>query len=272
MGLRTTNIAYKRSPEITTDGMLPKTWRRLNDNRLYLYKRGSSGFPGTGKEHVLGVDYCDFLCIIMIMEKTFSVGKAASIIGVHVKTLQRWEREGRLVPKRTSTNRRIYAESQIREFQMIKHFENRNSAQVVAYCRVSSNAQKPDLVNQRRIMEEFVVAKGLHNVRFIEEIGGGLNFKRKYFLSLMEDIANRKVKILILAHKDRLIRFGYEWFEHYGKINGCEFMVLNQERLSPEQEMVQDLMTIVHCFSSRLYGLRNYRKKLNEALQLEVQK
>jgi predicted site-specific integrase-resolvase len=44
-------------------------------------------------------------------------------------------------------------------------------------------------------------------------------------------------------------------------------LVLNQERLSPEQEMVQDLMTIVHCFSSRLYGLRNYKKKLKEALE-----
>lgn len=52
--------------------------------------------------------------------------------------------------------------------------------------------------------------------------------------------------------------------------NGCEILVLNQERLSPEQEMVQDLMTIVHCFSSRLYGLRNYRKKLAEALRQDA--
>ena len=54
------------------------------------------------------------------------------------------------------------------------------------------------------------------------------------------------------------------------KTHGCEVLVLNQERLSPEQEMVQDLMTIVHCFSSRLYGLRNYRKKLNETLKQDV--
>jgi len=67
-----------------------------------------------------------------------------------------------------------------------------------------------------------------------------------------------------------LTRFGFEWFEHYAKIQGCEVLVLNQERLSPEQEMVQDLMTIVHCFSSRLYGLRNYRKKLDEALKQEA--
>ena len=56
-----------------------------------------------------------------------------------------------------------------------------------------------------------------------------------------------------------------EWFEHYAKTHGCEVLVLNQERLSPEQEMVQDLMTIVHC-----YGLRNYRNRLYEALKQDV--
>jgi predicted site-specific integrase-resolvase len=50
-------------------------------------------------------------------------------------------------------------------------------------------------------------------------------------------------------------------------LHGCELLVLNQERLSPEPEVVQDLMTIVHCFSSRLYGLRNYRRQLRAALE-----
>ncbi len=114
-----------------------------------------------------------------------------------------------------------------------------------------------------------MVAKGLANVEFIEEIGGGLNFKRKKFLALMDDIANHQIKTLVLAHKDRLTRFGFDWFEHHAKAHGCELLVLNQERLSPEREMVQDLMTIVHCFSSRLDGLRNYKKNLKEALDAD---
>jgi predicted site-specific integrase-resolvase len=76
--------------------------------------------------------------------------------------------------------------------------------------------------------------------------------------------------MLIPAHRDRLTRFGFEWFEHYAQTHGCEVLGINQERLSPEQEMVQGLRAIVHCFSSRLYGLRNYRKKLNEALKQDV--
>lgn len=168
------------------------------------------------------------------------------------------------------SNRRLYTISQIKKFIGIHQSTQQEPTRLVAYCRVSSAAQKPDLINQRRVLEEFIVARGLANVEFIEEVGGGLNFKRKKFLTLMEDLGRREVKILILAHRDRLTRFGFEWFEHYAKAQGCEVLVLNQERLSPEQEMVQDLMTIVHCFSSRLYGLRNYRKKLDEVLKQEV--
>lgn len=201
------------------------------------------------------------------MESTISTGKAAKLLGVSVKTLQRWEREGRLIPTaRTDSNRRLYTESQIREFVGLRQPVS-EPKRMVAYCRVSSAAQKPDLANQRKVLEEFVIAKGLANVEFIEEVGGGLNFKRKRFLEVTEAMGRREIKTLILAHRDRLTRFGFEWFEHFAKINGCELLVLNQERLSPEKEMVQDLMTIVHCFSSRLYGLRNYRKKLDEALK-----
>lgn len=207
----------------------------------------------------------------MVMENTISTGKAAKLLGVAVKTLQRWEREGRLVPvARTDSNRRLYTEKQIREFIGLRNVAS-EPTRLVAYCRVSSAAQKPDLANQRKVLEEFVVAKGLANVEFIEEVGGGLNFKRKRFLALMDEIGRREIKTLILAHRDRLTRFGFEWFEHFAKTNGCELMVLNQERLSHEQEMVQDLMTIVHCFSSRLYGLRNYRKKLDEALKKDAE-
>jgi putative resolvase len=203
------------------------------------------------------------------MENTITITQAAQMLGVTVKTMQRWEREGRLVPiARSETNRRRYTTDQIQEFLgMRKYGVVDSSKRMVAYCRISSQAQKPDLKNQRRILEEFCIAKGLANVEFIEEVGGGLNFERKKFTALMDAVGRGEVGMLIIAHKDRLTRFGFEWFAHYAKINGCELLVLNQERWSPEQEMVQDLMTIVHCFSSRLYGLRNYRKKLNEALK-----
>ena len=103
-------------------------------------------------------------------------------------------------------------------------------------------------------------------MEWFEEIGGGLNFKRPKFTAVMESVERGEVQILVIAHKDRLVRFGFDWFESLCQRKGCELLILNNESLSPEQEMVQDLMTIVYCFSSRLYGLRNYKKKLKEAL------
>jgi predicted site-specific integrase-resolvase len=208
--------------------------------------------------------------MVVLMENTMSTGKAAKLLGVSVKTLQRWEREGRLIPvARTDSNRRLSPETQIREIIGLRQ-ANHAPPTLVASCRVSRAAQQPDLANQRNVLEEFVVAKGLAGVEGIEEVGGGLNFKRKRFLARMDEIGRRDVTMLILAHRDRLTRFGVAWCEHDAKTHGCDVLVLTQERLSPEPEMVQDVMTIVHGCSSRRYGLRNYRKKVDAALKQDA--
>lgn len=201
------------------------------------------------------------------MKSTLGAGQAAKLLGVTVKTIQRWDRVGLLRPVgRTPTNRRVYTAEQIQAFRGLRANNMETPTRIVAYCRVSSTAQKPDLVNQRRVLEDFALARGFANVEFVEEVGGGLNFNRPKFLNILDAVSRQEVKTLVLAHKDRFVRFGFEWFERFCKMNGCEILLLNQERMSPEQEMVQDLMTIVHCFSSRLYGLRNYRKNLKQAL------
>lgn len=101
------------------------------------------------------------------------------------------------------------------------------------------------------------------------EIGGGLNFERKRFLALIDAIVAGEVKQVVIAHQDRLARFGFALLRHLCETHKTELLVMNTEALSPEQELVQDLMSIVHCFSSRLYGLRNYRKALEKALKDE---
>jgi predicted site-specific integrase-resolvase len=90
------------------------------------------------------------------------------------------------------------------------------------------------LANQRRVLEEFVVACGLAGVACIEEIGGGLNSERTQFLRLMDEIGRRTVQTLVLAQRDRLTRLGFAWLAHFAGTHGCAILVLNQERLSPE--------------------------------------
>jgi predicted site-specific integrase-resolvase len=100
----------------------------------------------------------------------------AKLLGVTVKTLQRWDKSGRLPAKRSLTNYRYYTEEDLRIAQGLKPLEKKRL--VVIYCRVSSNAQKPELKNQVSAMQSFCLARGLAINKTITEIGGGLNFKR----------------------------------------------------------------------------------------------
>ena len=140
---------------------------------------------------------------------------------------------------------------------------------IIAYCRVSSVAQKPDLKNQQMILAEFCEANRYAVDEWISEIGGGLNFKRKEFLRLVDAIIAGEVAVLLIAHKDRLARFGYHLLVHLCETHDCKIVVMNTEQHSPEHELVQDLITITHCFSSRLDGLRSYRKAVEKALNDE---
>ena len=198
---------------------------------------------------------------------TYTIRQFAERVGLSVKTLQRWDREGKLKPFRTPSNRRQYTDEHIRQALGLRGIQTNSEARkIVVYLRVSRQAHRPDLDNQRAVLEQFCTARGLTVDEWIAEIGGGLNFKRPKFLKLVDAIIAGEVATLIIAHKDRLARFGYDLLTHLCATHRCEILVLNQETLSPEQEMVQDLMTIIHCFSSRLYGLRNYRKTIKEAL------
>lgn len=184
--------------------------------------------------------------------------------GVSVKTLQKWDRIGVLPAKRTITNRRYYTDEDLAAALRLPRVQK--ARRTVAYCRVSSQAQKPDLANQRRVLEAFCTQRTIAVDEWMMEVGGGLNFKRKQFLSLVDAIVEGQVERVIVAHQDRLARFGYQLLVHLCETHHCELLVMNTEELSPEQELVQDLITITHCFSSRLYGLRNYRTALKKAI------
>src|SRR5579863_4096124 len=114
------------------------------------------------------------MCAIICNMKTYSVSEFAALIGVSVNTLQRWDREGKLVAHRTPSNRRLYTDEHLTH---IRGWQPKTQRRVVVYCRVSSQAQKADLANQRETLEQFCAGRGLAVDEWIEEIGGGLNFK-----------------------------------------------------------------------------------------------
>lgn len=199
------------------------------------------------------------------MDNKYRIHEFAKKIGVSVKTLRRWDMNGKLVAKRTPSNHRYYEEADLRKLYGIKE----ESRKTVVYCRVSSTRQKNDLESQITAMEQFCLASGIAVDDWIQEIGGGMNFKRQKFLTLMSRIQRGEIAKLLIAHKDRLCRFGFDYFSFLAKENDCEIIVVNQESLSPQQELIEDLMAIIHTFSCRLYGLRKCKKNIKKAITNE---
>lgn len=192
--------------------------------------------------------------------KSYRINEFATRIGRSTSTVRRWETEGKLVAKRLPSGHRYFDESDVRAV-MGGAPEKR---MVVVYCRVSSAGQKDDLESQIKAMEMWCLSGAVSVDEWIKEVGGGMNFKRKQFLNLLDRIQRGEIAKVLVAHKDRLVRFGFDLLDHLARENGCEIVVVNQESLSPEQEMVEDLLAIVHTFSCRLYGMRKYKKQIKD--------
>ena len=85
----------------------------------------------------------------------------------------------------------------------------------------------------------------------------------------MDACMENKVKTIIISHKDRFIRFGFDWFERFLNKFDVKFIIVNNESLSPQEELVQDIISILHIFSCRIYGLRKYKNKIRKDEEVE---
>src|SRR5260370_24283985 len=195
------------------------------------------------------------------MDKTYSAKEFGKLIGRTTNTLQKWDRQGILEAQRSPTNRRYYTHDQYLQYRGLVAQEQ---GLTIVYSRVSGVAQKPDLVNQINALETYCKQQSIKVDEWMSDIGSGLNYKRKQFNRLMEMIELGQVRRLVIAHRDRLVRFGYDYFEAFCERHHTEIVVINGENLSPEQELVRDLLAIVTVFSARLHGLRSYRKVLKD--------
>ena len=196
------------------------------------------------------------------MDNTYTPKQFGQLIGKSVNTLQKWDRKGILKAYRSPTNRRYYTHDQYLQYRGLVAQEQ---GLTIVYTRVSGVAQKPDLANQIKALEAYCQQHSITVDEWLTDIGSGLNYKRKQFNRLMAMIELGQVRHLLIAHRDRLVRFGYDYFEAFCERHHTEIVTINGENLSPEQELVRDLIAIVTVFSARLHGLRSYRKVLKDA-------
>lgn len=187
------------------------------------------------------------------MKKYVSTRKACEILDYTPDHLRRLASAGKIEYIRTEGGQRRYnVESFIKS-------RTETTLVTLCYCRVSSVKQKADLERQVNFM------RGIYpEAEVIRDIGSGLNYKRKGLRTILERIVKGDRLQVVVAHRDRLTRFGNELIGYLLEQNGGELVVLDDTECSPEEEITKDILSILHVFSCRMHGLRKYRDKIKE--------
>ena len=182
---------------------------------------------------------------------------AADMLGVHPMTLRRWTREGKVRSVQIGGERRI-------PLSELQRLLGEPPAGVIAlYGRVSGHRQRADLATQLDVLREWAgKERPGRETLVLSDIGSGLNARRKNLQRLLRLVSEGRVSEVVITFADRLTRFGREYLEVFFAAHGVRLTVLSAaEQISVEQELVEDLLTLVTCFSGRLYGRRSHQQQ-----------
>lgn len=180
--------------------------------------------------------------------------KAIELTGLSANTLRKYADNGTIKMQRIGKGQRLFDVS-----DLLARKGEANGKPVVCYCRVSSQKQKDDLARQVVFMRE-----QFPNADIVQDIGSGLNYKRKGLQSVLQRLLQGDKLTLVVAHRDRLCRFGFELIQFLVEQNGGEIVVLDKSEVSPQRELTEDLLAILHVFSCRMHGLRRYTNQIKE--------
>lgn len=204
------------------------------------------------------------------MRKLVSISEAAQALGVTPLTLRRWDESGKLKPDLvTEGGRRRYDLSRL--LPELHRREDVSARKTVAYARVPSHDQKPDLERQAQLLQAYCAAQGwTHEV--VTDLGSGMNYRKKGLRRLLDDIIADRVGRIVITHKDRLLRFGAELVFAICEAKGVEVVILNQgEDTSFEEDLARDVLEIITVFSARLYGARSRKSaKMIDSIKAAV--
>ena len=182
-------------------------------------------------------------------------GVAERVLGVERRTLQKWADEGLIKSLRPGgKGQRLYDVSSVGV--EAPTLPPTASAVNVIYARVSTRKQLPDLQTQIASLK----AKYPDHVVF-SDCASGLNFKRRGLSAILQLAFERRLRVVRVAHKDRLCRFAYDLIEHVLRAHGATIEVESDDALSAEQELTEDVIAVITVFGARLYGARSGRAR-----------
>ena len=180
--------------------------------------------------------------------------KAQERLGLCGNTLRKYADNGQIDVVKGPSGRRL--------FDCDSFVARQQPPAVVCYARVSSKKQSDDLHRQVAKLQSIYPESEV-----IRDIGSGLNFKRKGLHSLLERILRNEKLTLVVTHRDRLARFGFDLFKFLVEHNHGQLVVLdNVLAADPERELTEDLLAILHHFSRRMHGARSHQSQKNSDL------
>jgi len=191
----------------------------------------------------------------MKKKEYLSAGEAARVLGVSVKTIQRWDKAGLLPVIRTATNQRRIPVDAIHQLLNAPG----KSLRCAIYARVFSAKQEQEghLTRQVEHLQQVASERGYQVVARIQERASGLNEKRKGLKRLFHLIDHQEIDLVLIEYPDRLVRFGYDYLEETFGWKQVRIEVVEPPKAqTPTEELVADLLSIVTVFSGRLYGSR----------------
>ena len=196
------------------------------------------------------------------MDKLLTMKEAKELLGVSTKTIQNWDKAGTIKVVRTPGGRRRIPLSEVERIR--GGSTSSQKKKIAIYARVSSDEQKQkgDLERQISFVKENVDKEFLI-VDTLSDVGSGLNDKRKGLHKLMKMAKENEITDIAIRYKDRLTRFGYGYLEEYFNSYGVTIHVLDQEEevKTAQEELADDLISIITSFSGKLYGLRSKKHK-----------
>ena len=203
------------------------------------------------------------------MEKVLTIKETAEILKVSLPTLRRWDSEGVLTPVRTSGRHRRYKMSDIKKFLGENLSENEietNTIRVVTYARCSTFDQKKhgDIDRQSDRLVNYSVRNNYTITDIIKDCGSGLNDNRKGYIKLCNLVINRKIDKVIIEHRDRLTRFGYDTIERFFNSYGVTIELVDKKVYTETEELANDMMMLLASFSGKLYSQRARENRKNK--------
>lgn len=196
-----------------------------------------------------------------------------NLLNISRATLYRYRKSGKLkINSKLSFNNYIYDDDSV--YALIGYKKEHKNKKIISYSRVSTQNQKEQLKEQTKRIYDSCISRGIVLDEQFEDIKSGMNSDRPSFQKIIQMIIQGKIELLIIENKDRLIRFGYDTLESIFKYFGCKILVLNDvlENKSYEQELTEDLISIIHYFTMKNYSHRRKLNKLRKELEENQEK